>query len=79
MEVEHLWQYNEGEIPNVRTNTNNPDFLSNLCNIADHRLYKIVKWCKSLPLFKNISVSNRIMRLITICMDILIHVTIILS
>lgn len=32
------------------------DFLSNLCNIADHRLYKIVKWCKSLPLFKNISV-----------------------
>lgn len=35
----------------------NPDFLSNLCNIADHRLYKIVKWCKSLPLFKNISVS----------------------
>lgn len=35
----------------------NPDFVSNLCNIADHRLYKIVKWCKSLPLFKNISVS----------------------
>lgn len=34
------------------------DFLSNLCNIADHRLYKIVKWCKSLPLFKNISVRN---------------------
>lgn len=35
----------------------NPDFIANLCNIADHRLYKIVKWCKSLPLFKNISVS----------------------
>lgn len=33
------------------------DFVANLCNIADHRLYKIVKWCKSLPLFKNISVS----------------------
>lgn len=58
MEVEHLWQYNEGETPNIRTNTNNPDFLANLCNIADHRLYKIVKWCKSLPLFKNISVSS---------------------
>lgn len=58
MEVEHLWQYNEGETPNIRTNTNNPDFLSNLCNIADHRLYKIVKWCKSLPLFKNISVRG---------------------
>lgn len=36
----------------------NPDFIANLCNIADHRLYKIVKWCKSLPLFKNISVST---------------------
>lgn len=36
------------------------DFLSNLCNIADHRLYKIVKWCKSLPLFKNISVTKLI-------------------
>lgn len=35
----------------------NPDFVANLCNIADHRLYKIVKWCKSLPLFKNISVN----------------------
>lgn len=41
----------------------NSDFLANLCSIADHRLLKIVKWCKSLPLFKNISVSfckNRI-------------------
>lgn len=36
----------------------NPDFVANLCNIADHRLYKIVKWCKSLPLFKNISVNK---------------------
>lgn len=36
----------------------NPDFVANLCNIADHRLYKIVKWCKSLPLFKNISVCS---------------------
>lgn len=36
-----------------------PDLIANLCNVADHRLYKIVKWCKSLPLFKNISVSWR--------------------
>lgn len=35
----------------------NPDLIANLCSVADHRLYKIVKWCKSLPLFKNISVS----------------------
>lgn len=30
-----------------------------LCNIADHRLYKIVKWCKSLPLFREIQVFMR--------------------
>lgn len=35
----------------------NPDLIANLCNVADHRLYKIVKWCKSLPLFKHISVG----------------------
>lgn len=35
----------------------NPDLIANLCNVADHRLYKIVKWCKSLPLFKHISVN----------------------
>ncbi|XP_065200398.1 nuclear hormone receptor FTZ-F1 beta isoform X2 [Planococcus citri] len=72
MEVEHLWQYNEGEIPNVRTNTNNPDFLSNLCNIADHRLYKIVKWCKSLPLFKNISIDDQISLLINAWCELLL-------
>lgn len=36
----------------------NPDLIANLCNVADHRLYKIVKWCKSLPLFKHISVRR---------------------
>ncbi len=36
----------------------NPDLIANLCNVADHRLYKIVKWCKSLPLFKHISVRS---------------------
>lgn len=35
----------------------NPDLIAHLCNVADHRLYKIVKWCKSLPLFKHISVG----------------------
>lgn len=28
-----------------------------MCKIAEGRLYKIVKWCKSLPLFRHISVS----------------------
>ena len=29
-----------------------------LYRMADQRLYKLVKWCKSLPLFKNIMVSK---------------------
>lgn len=42
----------------IDSTNSNPDMIANLCNIADHRLYKIVKWCKSLPLFKHISVSD---------------------
>lgn len=41
----------------VNGDDTSPDLIANLCSVADHRLYKIVKWCKSLPLFKNISVS----------------------
>jgi nuclear receptor subfamily 5 group A member 3 len=41
----------------VTHDNSNPDMIATLCKIADHRLYKIVKWCKSLPLFKNISVG----------------------
>ncbi|XP_033228928.1 nuclear hormone receptor FTZ-F1 beta [Belonocnema kinseyi] len=52
--------------------TQNPDFLSNLCNIADHRLYKIVKWCKSLPLFKNISIDDQICLLINSWCELLL-------
>lgn len=67
MSVEHLWYYSEGDVqkmPSVSLQskpseaTNNSDFFSSLCNIADHRLYKIVKWCKSLPLFRHVSVSK---------------------
>jgi nuclear receptor subfamily 5 group A protein 3 len=41
----------------VTNDNSSPDMIATLCKIADHRLYKIVKWCKSLPLFKNISVG----------------------
>ena len=41
----------------VTNDNSSPDLIATLCKIADHRLYKIVKWCKSLPLFKNISVG----------------------
>ena len=46
-------------VPLLPTNngTGGDENLSYLCNVADHRLYKIVKWCKSLPLFQHIAVS----------------------
>ncbi|XP_018328203.1 nuclear hormone receptor FTZ-F1 beta [Agrilus planipennis] len=50
----------------------NPDFVANLCSIADHRLYKIVKWCKSLPLFKNISIDDQICLLINSWCELLL-------
>ena len=34
------------------------DIVQTLTMMADQRLYKLVKWCKSLPLFKNILVSQ---------------------
>lgn len=57
--------------PSSSANTS-PDFLSNLCNIADNRLYKIVKWCKSLPLFKHISIDDQISLLINSWCELLL-------
>ncbi|XP_049804888.1 nuclear hormone receptor FTZ-F1 beta isoform X1 [Schistocerca nitens] len=54
------------------SSNNGPDFLSNLCNIADHRLYRLVKWCKSLPLFKNISIDDQIALLINAWCELLL-------
>ncbi|XP_055543823.1 nuclear hormone receptor FTZ-F1 beta isoform X1 [Wyeomyia smithii] len=54
------------------TSESNPDLIANLCNIADHRLYKIVKWCKSLPLFKNISIDDQICLLINSWCELLL-------
>lgn len=99
MDVEHLWQYNEGELSRLNqpvsgnTDTSslasnpllasagvstsngentNPDLIANLCNVADHRLYKIVKWCKSLPLFKHISIDDQICLLINSWCELLL-------
>lgn len=73
--VEHLWHYNGSDgnkadqqystspparmMASISNAENDTQFFANLCNIADYRLYKIVKWCKSLPLFKDITVSTR--------------------
>jgi hypothetical protein len=39
-------------------NPKNADYLAELCSAADRRLYRLVKWCKSLPLFKHIQVCH---------------------
>ena len=52
--------------------TDNPDMIATLGRIADQRLYKIVKWCKSLPLFKNISVDDQICLLINSWCELLL-------
>ncbi|XP_078039334.1 nuclear hormone receptor FTZ-F1 beta isoform X2 [Augochlora pura] len=52
--------------------TQHSDFLSNLCNIVDRRLYKIVKWCKSLPLVKNITIDDQICLLINSWCELLL-------
>ncbi|XP_028170061.1 nuclear hormone receptor FTZ-F1 beta-like isoform X2 [Ostrinia furnacalis] len=56
----------------ITAQNSSPDFLADLCNIADHRLYKIVKWCKSLPLFKNISIDDQICLLINSWCELLV-------
>ncbi|XP_055379263.1 nuclear hormone receptor FTZ-F1 beta-like [Condylostylus longicornis] len=50
----------------------NPDLIATLCNVADLRLLKIVKWCKSLPLFKNISIDDQICLLINSWCELLL-------
>lgn len=77
MSVEHLWHYTEGDAEkmgdaNIKVSDRDPDFFSNLCNIADHRLYKIVKWCKSLPLFRNIQIDDQICLLLNSWCELLL-------
>ena len=43
------------------------DMVQTLTMMADQRLYKLVKWCKSLPLFKNILVSRVFLVICNFC------------
>jgi len=64
LSVEHLWHNADKDTDSCGRNGVIQRELNicqdsteiDLCNIADHRLYKIVKWCKSLPLFREIQV-----------------------
>ncbi|CAG0893041.1 unnamed protein product [Darwinula stevensoni] len=64
MSVEHLWQ-NRLEIGDGKgtpspspSSSSSRDSLEVFYDIADHRLYKIVKWCKSLPLFHSLQLYS---------------------
>jgi len=48
------------------------DLVQTLTMMADQRLYKLVKWCKSLPLFKNILIDDQISLLINAWCELLV-------
>jgi len=48
------------------------DIVQTLTMMADQRLYKLVKWCKSLPLFKNILIDDQIALLINAWCELLV-------
>ena len=62
MDVEHLWFSSRPAevLGRHSSHGTNPEenMVQTLADMADKRLYKLVKWCKSLPLFKNILVRN---------------------
>uniref|UniRef100_A0A2R5L5J4 Putative nuclear hormone receptor ftz-f1 beta n=1 Tax=Ornithodoros turicata TaxID=34597 RepID=A0A2R5L5J4_9ACAR len=60
------------QVPELPAMDGSSNILSSLCNIADHRLYKIVKWCKSLPLFREIQVDDQIALLINSWCELLL-------
>ena len=69
MDVEHLWfstraSEKDLDIPANHDGSNSipggENMVQTLTNMADKRLFKLVKWCKSLPLFKNILVWKRL-------------------
>lgn len=76
MDVEHLWFGGPGKPP--ASNKDNGDAsspdstTSSLTLMADKRLYKLVKWCKSLPLFKNILIDDQIALLINAWCELLV-------
>jgi hypothetical protein len=62
MDVEHLWFSTKPNdkvqrpLKEPEPGLNEDNMVQTLTNMADKRLFKLVKWCKSLPLFKNILV-----------------------
>lgn len=87
MDVEHLWfstssRSNEKDLDIPAVNHDHDHGVSSipggenmvqtLTNMADKRLFKLVKWCKSLPLFKNILIDDQISLLINAWCELLV-------
>ncbi|XP_015787067.1 nuclear hormone receptor FTZ-F1 beta isoform X1 [Tetranychus urticae] len=71
LDAEHLWHRTQNENKTINSadqishsneenGAHKEDIENDFCNIADRHLYKLVKWCKSLPLFQEISIDDRV-------------------
>ncbi|TRY64152.1 hypothetical protein TCAL_04002 [Tigriopus californicus] len=73
MDVEHLWFSSRPLESRLNSSgMGEVDMVQNLTVMADKRLYKLVKWCKSLPLFKNILIDDQIALLINAWCELLV-------
>ncbi|XP_053208362.1 LOW QUALITY PROTEIN: nuclear hormone receptor FTZ-F1 beta-like [Panonychus citri] len=55
--------YSENVTSETNKEVTSSDIENSFCRIADHHLYKLVLWCKSLPLFQEISFDDRVVLL----------------
>lgn len=65
-------QASPGQIGEATGSDKGEDIVQTLTRMADQRLYKLVKWCKSLPLFKNILIDDQIALLINAWCELLV-------
>ncbi|XP_077507297.1 nuclear hormone receptor FTZ-F1 beta-like [Amblyomma americanum] len=81
--VEHLWRYTDREISRLEATGGlcspgamgadwGQSLLRSVCNLADHRVNKIFKWCKSLALFRDIQEDDQIALLINSWYELLL-------
>lgn len=65
-------QASPGQVGEATGSDKGEDIVQTLTRMADQRLYKLVKWCKSLPLFKNILIDDQIALLINAWCELLV-------
>lgn len=76
MDVEHLWfstkPHDEQKMEIDEMTSSDENMVQTLTHMADKRLFKLVKWCKSLPLFKSILIDDQISLLINAWCELLV-------